>query len=63
MRESINRWMNYAPELDLNIREKVISMIKHAHAAYKKIHRVEVVNGEVFEDWNWAILKTTLHKK
>ncbi len=63
VRESINRWMNYAPELDLKIREKVISMIKHAPAAYKKIHRVEVVNGEVFEDWNWAILKTTLHKK
>jgi ubiquinone/menaquinone biosynthesis C-methylase UbiE len=62
VRESINRWMDYAPELGLKIREGVISLVKHAPAAYKKIHRVEVVHGEVFEDWNWVILKTTLRR-
>jgi len=63
VRESINRWMNYAPELKLHIREKVISMIKNAPLAYKELHRVEIIDGQVFEDWNWVILKAFLPKK
>jgi len=58
VRESIDRWMKYSPELSPKIREKVISMVKDAPSAYKKLHRVNVVKGEVFEDWNWIILKT-----
>lgn len=58
VRESINRWMDYAPELNSQIRKKVLSMIENAPAEYKRLHRVEVINGEVFEDWNWVIFKT-----
>ncbi len=63
VRESINRWMDYAPELTTEIRKKVISLIKKAPLAYKKLHHVEVVDGEVFEDWNWVVLKTIFSKR
>jgi ubiquinone/menaquinone biosynthesis C-methylase UbiE len=62
VRESINRWMDHAPELNPQIREKVMSMVKDAPPEYKKLHRVEVVNGEIFEDWNWVIFKTVFPK-
>lgn len=63
VRESINRWMEYAPELTHQVRNKVISMIKKAPSVYKKLHKVEVINGEVFEDWNWIVLKTSFSKE
>lgn len=63
VRENINRWMEYAPELTKQTKEKVISMIKNAPLAYRKLHKVEVVNGEVFEDWNWVVLKTVFSKR
>lgn len=62
VRESITRWMNYAPELPRNIRDKVCSMIQNAPTAYKKLHRVEIVNGKIFEDWNWVVIKTIFNK-
>lgn len=63
VRESINRWMDYAPELTTEIRNKVISLIKKAPLAYKRLHRVEVADGKVFEDWNWVVLKTIFSKR
>jgi ubiquinone/menaquinone biosynthesis C-methylase UbiE len=63
VRESINRWMKYSPELNSQIRQKVISMIGNAPEAYKQLHRVDVVDGETFEDWNWIILKTVFPKR
>lgn len=60
VRESINRWMEHAPELNETVKEKVCKMIKDAPLEYKKLHRVEVVDGEIFEDWNWVVLKASL---
>lgn len=57
VRESINRWMDHAPELNKMVRKKVCEMIKDAPSEYRKLHRVEIVDGEIFEDWNWVILK------
>ena len=62
VRESINKWMNYAPELNKKVRSKVISMVKNAPDVYRKLHNVKVVNGEVFEDWNWLVLKSSLQQ-
>ncbi len=58
VRESINRWMDHAPELSMDTKEKVIGMVKDAPQRYKQLHRVEIVNGEVFEEWNWVVFKT-----
>lgn len=59
VRESINRWMEYAPELTSETKEKVIAAVENAPDIYKKLHNVEVKGKEVFEDWNWVVLKTT----
>ncbi len=56
IRESINRWMGCAPELDFSIKEQVKNLIVSAPEAYKKIHKVEIRNGELLEDWNWIII-------
>lgn len=62
VRESINHWMDYAPELTPEVREKVISLFQKAPLTYKKLHQVEVIEGEIFEDWNWVVIKTTFNK-
>lgn len=59
VRESINRWMEYAPELTDPIKQKVIEAVKNSPQAYKKLHNVEVKGTEVVEDWNWVVFKTT----
>ncbi len=63
VRESITQWMQYAPELGQDVKDKVLSMVKDAPLAYKKWHRCEVVQGQVMEDWNWVVLKATFGKK
>ncbi|MEK7678691.1 MAG: hypothetical protein AAB356_00730, partial [Deltaproteobacteria bacterium] len=60
VRESINNWMAHAPELLSEVKNKVISMVGEAPAAYKKLHNVETVRGEVFEDWNWVVFKAAV---
>lgn len=62
VRESITQWMRYAPELSVDIKDKVLSMVKDAPADYKKLHHCEVINGEVFEDWHWVVLKASFRK-
>ena len=62
VRESVTRWMQYAPELNNKIRDKVTAMVKNAPADYKKIHNVEITGTEVLEDWNWVIFKTSFRK-
>lgn len=59
VRESINRWMDYAPELNQKTKNRVISMVKNAPLPYKKLHRSQVVDGQTFEDWNWVVIKAT----
>ncbi len=63
VRESINHWMDCAPELTDGIKKKVLSMVENAPPAYKKLHRVKAIDGEISEDWNWVILKTVFTKK
>jgi ubiquinone/menaquinone biosynthesis C-methylase UbiE len=58
VRESIDRWMARAPELSRRARQEVISMVENAPAEYRRLHHVEKIRGEVFEDWNWVVLKS-----
>jgi len=62
IRESITRWMQHAPELSQAVQKKVLSMVENAPPAYKKLHNVEIINGEVLEDWNWVIFKAVFHE-
>jgi ubiquinone/menaquinone biosynthesis C-methylase UbiE len=57
VRESITHWMKYAPEQSEEMRLKVCDMVANAPEEYKKARNVKVVDGEVFEDWNWVIFK------
>lgn len=60
VRESINRWMKYAPELTEEVKQNVISAVAKAPDAYKRLHNVEVKDNEVLEDWNWVVFKAVL---
>jgi len=55
VRENISRWMAAAPELSPEKQAEVCSLIANAPEPYRSIHKVDVVDGEVFEDWNWVI--------
>ena len=57
VRESVTHWMNLAPEQTDEMRQKICDMVANAPEAYKKIRDVEVINDEVFENWNWVIFK------
>jgi len=61
VRENISRWMAAAPELSREKQAEVCSLIADAPEPYRSIHQVEVVGGEIFEDWNWTIF--TARKK
>jgi ubiquinone/menaquinone biosynthesis C-methylase UbiE len=61
VRENISRWMAAAPELTAEKQAEVCSLIANAPEPYRSIHRVETVNGELLEDWNWTIF--TARKK
>src|SRR6185369_616904 len=61
VRENISRWMAAAPELSAEKQAEVCSLIADAPEPYRSIHNVEVMGGELFEDWNWAIF--TARKK
>jgi len=62
VRESVTRWMAYSPELTHETREKVIAAVRNSPEPYKKLHNVEVRGKEVFEDWNWVVLKAVFRK-
>lgn len=55
VRENITRWMAAAPELSPEKQAEVCRMVAEAPQPYKSIHKTELVNGEVFEEWNWVI--------
>ncbi|MBF0217053.1 MAG: methyltransferase domain-containing protein [Candidatus Omnitrophica bacterium] len=57
VRESINKWMEFAPELSSEVKNNVISLVRDSPPEYKELHNVGVVKGEVFEDWNWVVFR------
>jgi ubiquinone/menaquinone biosynthesis C-methylase UbiE len=57
VRESITHWMYYAPEQSEEKRQQVCDLVANAPEEYRKARNVKVVDGEVFEDWNWVIFK------
>jgi len=61
VRENISRWMASAPELSAEKQAEVCALIADAPEPYRNIHNVEIVEGELFEDWNWTIF--TARKK
>lgn len=63
VRESVSLWMDNAPELSLSVRNKVCQMVLQAPVEYKNLHNVELQNGEVIEDWNFAIFVASPNKK
>lgn len=61
VRENITRWLAIAPELSADKRAEVSDLIANAPEPYHSIHKVEVLDGEVLEDWNWVVF--TAEKK
>ena len=55
VQENITRWLDAAPELSTEKRAEVSALIENAPEPYRSLHKVEVVNGQVLEDWNWVI--------
>jgi DNA gyrase subunit B len=55
--ESINKWLDGAPELSSELRSRIFSLIAEAPESYKIARNVHVRNGELFENWNWVLIK------
>jgi ubiquinone/menaquinone biosynthesis C-methylase UbiE len=55
VQENITRWLAAAPELSAEKRAEVEGLVANAPEPYRSIHKVEVVGGQVLEDWNWVI--------
>jgi len=56
VRESVDHWLNSAPELSPVLRAKTRALIAQAPASYREARRVQDVRGELFEDWNWSLI-------
>lgn len=56
VRESVDHWLNSAPELKPELRQHIRQLIAGAPEAYKRARDVREIGGELFEDWNWLIL-------
>ena len=59
VRESVSLWMREAPELSDETRQAVCDLVVNSPADYKKLRNVQVVAGEVLEDWNFVLLLAT----
>ena len=62
VRENITEWMAAAPELAEEKRREVCELIANAPEAYRRIHKVEVIEGDILEDWNWVIFSAEKKK-
>lgn len=58
IKESITKWMDLAPELDSKKKDEICNMVANSPDMYKKARNVQIINGEIFEDWNWVIFKS-----
>jgi ubiquinone/menaquinone biosynthesis C-methylase UbiE len=59
VKESVDHWLNSAPELAPELRADIRGLIAQAPLGYKDVRRVHTVNDELFEDWNWLLLAGT----
>lgn len=55
VRENITRWLAAAPELSAEKQAEVGDLIANAPEPYRSIHKVEVLDGQMLEEWNWVI--------
>jgi ubiquinone/menaquinone biosynthesis C-methylase UbiE len=55
--ESIDKWTSSAPELSNEIRTKIYDLIANAPEGYNKARNVHRRNDELFENWNWVLIK------
>jgi ubiquinone/menaquinone biosynthesis C-methylase UbiE len=56
VRESVSLWMSQAPELSEYTRNQVCQMVLNSPLEYQNCHQVEIVNNEIFENWNFILL-------
>jgi ubiquinone/menaquinone biosynthesis C-methylase UbiE len=56
VRESVDRWLNSAPELKPELRARIRGLISGATDAYKRARDVRTEGGELFENWNWLLI-------
>lgn len=61
--ESVNKWLDNAPELTPELRKHIFGLIADAPAAYKQAHNVHFRNDELFENWNWVLIKSRIRAK
>jgi DNA gyrase subunit B len=55
VRENISRWLAAAPELSAEKQAEVSALIADAPEPYRSMHKVETLEGQVLEDWNWIV--------
>lgn len=62
VRESVDHWLQAAPELDETLRQTIRNLIATAPSGYRTVHCVEEVDGELLEDWSWQVIRAKVQK-
>jgi len=57
VRESVDHWLNNALALPMSTKEEIKNLIQGASDGYKKTRNVKSMEGELFENWNWAVIE------
>lgn len=61
--ESINKWISRAPELSSDLRTNIFDLVNKAPENYKKTRNVHSREDELFENWNWVLIKARAIKR
>lgn len=56
IRESVDHWLESAPELSSEIRSNIREIILAAPDSYKSERNVGIDKGKLLEDWNWLLI-------
>lgn len=59
VRENVSLWMREAPELSMQTRKEVCDLVVNGPETYKRLRNVQVVEGEILEDWCFVLLGAT----
>jgi len=63
VRESVDHWLNSAPELSVELRNKIRGLIQDSPEEYRRARNVQEKNGELFENWNWIVISARKREK
>ncbi len=56
LKESINRWLKFTPELSAQTVLNIKEMFYNAPLSYKQVHETEFLNGDIIDKMKWVVV-------